>query len=196
MVQERFTQKMETGAIFVFNYDLALRKYINPQRHFCFSLLKTICPKSDDCPPDIKTAFYELRVGPIDQTNWETLNSFMQYGDHMISPHVDEDEKNFVTCKNTNRLVFSPYVVALWSDVDSVFAYIHHALVQNNVEGYMGCTFLDIPKTIEEFHGMCRQIDLGFDAMVKNGNYLYPDACDHPLKPEVMSEMGFIPVQS
>ncbi len=186
---------MEAGAIFVFNYDSALKLVINPQRHFCLSLLQTFCPKADDCPPDIKTAFYELRVGPIDHTNWETLNSFMQYGYHMFGAHIDEGEKCFVTCKNTHHLLFTPYIVAIWSDVDSVFAFIHQKMVQNNVVGYLGCTLLDAPKTIEEFHGMCRQIDLGFDAMVKKGEYLYPDACDHPLKPEVMSEMGFLPLQ-
>lgn len=195
MVQERFAQKIEAGAIFVFNYDLALKTHHNPQRHFCFSLLKTICPQNDDCPPDIKAAFYELRVGPIDQTNWEALNSFMQHGNHFTNLSIDESEKDFVTCKDTNQLVFTPYIVAIWSDDNSVFSFVHHALVQNNIEGYTGCTFLDIPKTIEEFHSMCRQIDLGFDALVKNGEYLYPDGSDHPLKPEVMLGMGFMPVQ-
>ncbi|NMC13413.1 MAG: hypothetical protein GYA34_11095 [Chloroflexi bacterium] len=191
MNQENITPKKEGGAIFIFNYDAALQLQLNPQRHFNLSIMKSFCPKNELCPQEIRAAFYELRVGPIDKTNWESLGTFTRGERCSVNPKNSKKEDDFITGKNANRLFFSPYVVAVWSDVNTAPTFIHRYLEKNNVNGYIGSIFLDSIHTIEKFHSMCRQIDLGFDVLIKNGGYLYPKGSDHPLKPEVMASMGF-----
>ncbi len=104
-------------------------------------------------------------------------------------------EKDFITRQNTSALGFRPYVVAVWSDHVATLSYIHDSLVRAAVEGYVGCTTLGVLRTIDEFHAMCREVDLGFDACVKDGRYVYPSGSDHLLSAEVMSVMGFVPAQ-
>jgi hypothetical protein len=188
-------QENEAGAVFVFNYDHALKTQFNPQRYFCQSVLTAFCPKAKSCPRHVQTAFYEMRVSPIDSSNWEALDSFTRHGQHQLNPASKKEEQDFVIGENTSKLGFIPYIVAIWSDRRSVHDHIHRSLLQNNTDGYVGYTMLEIVKTIEEFHTMCREVDLGFDTVVKEGKYLYPRGSDHPLKPEIMSGMGFVPAE-
>ncbi len=194
-MQEHATQKKEGGAIYVFNYDAASRSQLNPQRYFSFSIIKAVCPKNDQCPPEVRAAFYELRVGPIDKTNWESLNSFTMGERCVLKPQISTEEHAFISGKNTSRLYFSPYVVAVWSDVETALSFIHDRLVQNSVEGYIGSVFLDSIHTIEEFHGMSRQIDLSFDVLIKDGGYLHPSGSIQLLKPDLLNDLGFTPIK-
>ncbi len=191
MSQINSTPKKEGGAIFIFNYDAVLQLRLNPQRYFSLSIMKSFCPKNNLCPSEIRGAFYELRVGPIDKTNWESLDTFTRCERCSVNPKNSKEENDFINGKNTSRLYFSPYIESVWSDVGAASTFIHQNLVLNNVDGYIGSIFLDSIHTIEEFHSMCRQIDLGFEALIKNGGYLYPKGSDHPLKPEVMASLGF-----
>lgn len=195
MIQEQSTEKKEGGAIFIFNYDAAFQSRLNPQRHFSLSILKSFCPKSEQCSSEIRAAFYEFRVGPIDKTNWESLDSYTRVERCSLNPENTKEENDFITGKNTRRLFFSPYIVAVWSDVKTALPLIHERLVQNSVEGYIGCVFLDFVHPIEEFHGMCRQIDLSFDVLIKDGGYLYPNGSVHLLKPEMLESLGFHPIK-
>ncbi len=191
MNQENITPKKEGGAIFIFNYDAALQSQLNPQRHFSLSIVQSFCPKNDLCPSEIRTAFYELRVGPIDKTNWESLGTFTRGERCSVNPKNSKEEHDFINGKNTSRLYFSPYVEAVWSDADSAPTFIHRFLEENNVNGYIGNIFLDSIHSIEEFHDMCRQIDLSFDVLIKDGGYLYPNGSVHLLKPEMIDTLGF-----
>jgi hypothetical protein len=187
------TTDLEGGAVFVFNFDFAFPARFNPQRYFCQSILEAICPNNETCPLQARAAFFELRVSPIDASNWGDLDSFTRSGRHFVNPVATEAERDFITRNNTRTLGFTPYVVAVWSDEATSLIYIHEWLMRDATEGYVGHTTLDILRTIEEFHAMCREVDLGFDACVKDGSYLYPRGSDHPLGAEVMSAMGFVP---
>jgi hypothetical protein len=92
-------------------------------------------------------------------------------------------------------LDFLPYLVAIWSEPDSAFDHIHRWLTEQQTPGYLGYTHISGLANIEAFHIMARQLDLGFDAIVKAGRYLYPKGSDHPLSAESMSEMGFSPAE-
>lgn len=190
------TPEKESGAVFVFNYDQALKTQFNPQRYFCQSILKSISPSERTCSSRVCAAFYELRVSPVDSSNWGNLDSFTRSGNHFLAPGASKGERDFITGDNTSELGFKPYIVAVWTDVASSFPHIHRWLVQNRISGYVGYMTLEVLRTIEEFHTMCREVDLGFDACVRDGKYLYPKGSDHPLKPEVMSAMGFSPAES
>lgn len=193
---EQETSEKEMGAVFVFNYNEALKTQFNPQRYFCQSILKSFCPRSRSCPRQVQPAFYELRVSPVDSSIWGTLDSFTRSGKHYLRSGTSKAEHDFITSVNTRQLGFTPYIVAVWSDCASAFDHMHRWLMESNTDGYVGYTTLEILTTIEEFHRMCREVDLGWDAVVKDGEYYYPRGSDHPLKPDVMSEMGFSPADT
>lgn len=197
--QTVFIPEKEAGAIFTFNLRQALRTQFNPQRYFCQSILRAFCPREGDCPRHIQEAFYELRVSPIDLSTWGRLFYYTRIGNYYIRPGVGKSEQDFVTSdfeEDISELGFTPYIIAIWSSVPSGFAHIHNWLERNNIEGYVGYKTLDIVGTIEKFHEMCQDVDLGWDAIVKDKKYLYPRGSDHPLQPEVMSEMGFSRAES
>jgi len=187
----------EAGAVFTFNLKQALRTQVVPQRYFCKSILRAFCPIERNCPRQIQEAFYTLRVSPIDLPTWGRLYYYTRIGSYYTRPGVSKSEQDFViSAAGANlselELGFTPYVVAIWSDITSGFAYIHDWLIKNNIDGYVGYKTLDIVGTIEEFHAMCRDVGLGFDAITKGGKYRYPRGSDHPLQTGEMSEMGFL----
>lgn len=205
--QNVFIPEKEAGALFTFNFKKTLDSHstqvmsfaFNPQRYFCQSILRSFSPAEINCPHHIQEAFYEMRVSMIDLSTWEKLFYYTRIGSYYLRPGVSKFEQDFVASASDcdiSELGFIPYIIAIWSDTASSFSYIHDWLGKNNIEGYIGYKTLDIVGTIEEFHEMCRDVDLGWDAIVHYGEYQYLKNSDHPLKPEVMAEMGFKPQES